>query len=192
MTEVAEFLLRKPDIEKDCRDFMERYDRLSDVWAKCYRSDCMLELLNYWIDEFLKRPYPHYEETIANCSEGLEKYIDSLKKMINGNDQEREWARFENFRYKRVEHFRKEVDSDNLGEIAARRFRHVLSVARKAGHHILSDELGRLSFHKDCDEITLEETARTEYGDEDELKLRIMKQQADLLRASVRNPFPLF
>jgi hypothetical protein len=195
MTEVAEFLSRNPDIEKDCRDLMEGHDRLSDVWAKCYRSDCMLELLNDWIDEFLQRPYPHYEETIANCSEGLEKYIDSLSEMIKGSDQERARARSENFSYKRaVEHFRKEVDSGKLCEIkgATRHFQHVLFVARKASHYILSDERGRFQVHKDCDEITGEETARAEYGDENELKLTIMKQQADLLRASVSNPFALF
>ena len=158
MTNVAEFLSRHTDIEKDCRDFMERYDRLSDVWAKCYRSDCMLELLNDWIDEFLKRRYPHYEETIENCSEGLEKYIDSLSEMIKGSDQEKARARSENFSYKRaVEHFRKEVDPGKLVEFATRRFRHVLYVARKASHYVLSDELGRFQVHKDCGEITGEE-----------------------------------
>jgi hypothetical protein len=153
----------------------------------------MLKLLNDWIVEFLQRPYPHYEETIANCSDGLEKYIDSLSEMIKGTcDQEKARARSENFSYKRpVEHFRKEVDSGRLGEIegVTRRFRHVLFVARKASDYILSDERGRFQFHKDCDAITGEETARAEYGDENELKLTIMKQQADLLRASIGNPF---
>jgi len=167
-------------------------DKRSDIWANCERSDLMLDLVNDWMVEFLQKPYPHYEETIENCSEGLEQCIDSLTEMIKGTcDQERERARSENFSYKRaVDHFRKEVDSGRLGALegASRRFRHLLFVARKASHYILSDELGRFQFHKLSDDIIGDETGSAD-GDESELKLTIMKQQADLLRASVGNPF---
>ena len=185
MTEVAVFLSRNSPIGKSLRDLSERYDRLSDVWENCDRWDLMFELLD---DRILEFPTHRVEDLI----EGLEKYIDSSFGMVNeSSDQEREQVRFRNFSYKRAaQQLRQEIDSEKLSQFEGNRrlFRHVRFVALKASQYILFDELGRFQFHKLCDDITGDETVFVD-GDENELKRTIMKQQADLLRASLGNPF---
>lgn len=160
-------------------------------WENCDRWDWMFELLDDRILEFSTHNY-HNAERVEEQIEGLEKYIDSSFGMVNeSSDQEREQVRFRNFGYKQAaQHLRQEIDSEKLSQLEGSRrlFRHVRFAALKASQYILFDELGRFHFHKLCDDITGDETLSGD-RDEHELKLTIMKQQADLLRASVGNPF---
>jgi hypothetical protein len=185
MTEVTEFLSANPLIGSALGDFSTHYEKLSDVWSNCYRPDWMLELLKRSSDQ--KRDYQH--------ADALEKYIESLRERMEDNCDQLTQDVECDFRYRQgVRHIQHEVESGKFSVFEGQRrsFIWLWLTAYEATRYFFEDKIDRFHFNRFAEQIIAEDTAigtTPNDSDEIELKRNVFNMQADLLRATVGNPF---
>jgi hypothetical protein len=181
MNEVNEFLSKNPDMGTEFQSFAAQYATLADVWENCPRSNWMLWLL--------------YKHNYRN-GEKLESYIDSLSEQIDDIDEnELERTRQRHFNYKGyIGELEKERETGRLSqhEVMRRRFIWTWLTARHATQFILDSKVARIQFNNWTEKFLMAEAGvdfQVADFDETEVRLTLLKEQADKLRETMGNPF---
>jgi len=183
MTEVEEFISKSQNASHDLRELLKPYKSFAAAWTNLQSSELMLGLLNEeTLRIFLSSDHDRGER-LNQWAYGLEKYVDALRElMIEPLEQ--------NFSYKpAVEHIRQELRSGRLCHLEAsrRRFGRMLDIARKAGDYVLRDELSIYELVRDASNG--DAAAPPSDYDENQIKLTVLRRQANKLRDSLPNPF---
>jgi hypothetical protein len=181
ISEVTEFLSRNPDIGAEFREFALRYETLADVWKNCPRSNWMFRILN-------RCNYRNGEK--------LEGYIDWLSEQIDdANESALEEIRQRYFNYKGyVKQLEIEGQAGKLPQTEVRRRRFIWTriVAEHATGYVLDNKVARAQFDKFTERFLIAvagEDSQIPDFDEIEIRLVLLKEQADKLRESMGNPF---
>ena len=163
------------------RGFAAQYGALAEVWQHCPHSDWML-----WI--LYKRKYRNAEK--------LEKYIDWLSEQISDpNEDELEETRRRHFNYEACnktleEHGNGGTPSET--EVRRCRFNCTWITARDATSFLLEDKVATAHFNKRNERFLMAQAGiDLQVGDfdETEMRLALLKEQADKLRETIGNPF---
>jgi hypothetical protein len=174
MTEVEEFISKSLNGSHDLCELLKPYKSFAAAWTNLQSSGWILDLLNEETLGIFVSSEHDRAKRLNQWACGLEKYVDALSELS----------------YKpAVQHFQQELESGRLSHLEAsrRRFSHMLYVARKASHDVLRDELG---IHELMQDVSTGDAAAppSDY-DENQIRLTVLRRQANTLRDSLRNPF---
>jgi hypothetical protein len=160
-------------------EFAAKYKTPSEMWKNCNRPDWMLWIL--------------YEHNYRNA-EKLERYIDWLRDQVKYVSEEllRGYFSYEGC----VKQFDKDVNARNANQSKARRRRFMCTwhTAFDSVGYVLQDKVERAEFNHHAEPIINAEVGinlpATDF-DEIELRLAVLREQADKLREIIGNPFEL-